>query len=157
MPRCDALVLRLHPDDPDLLEVMLREGESERRVARAPISNPRTWEWTTPPSWLRAESVDAMIDEADLSRLDAGWLPRGYNPACAGGGVVVYRVGGGWNSRIWAGWGGAACEAWSRSGQALTEVPVSIPVGSLARMARHQASALATLGARTGEFVQVCV
>ena len=63
MPRCDALVLRLHPDDPDLLEVMLREGDSERRVARAPSSNPRAWEWTTPPSWLRAGAVEALLDE----------------------------------------------------------------------------------------------
>ena len=126
MPRCDALVLRLHPDDPDLLEIMLREGDFERRVARAPSSNPRAWEWTTPPSWLRAGAVEALLDQA-LSE---------FTP------FQMLTVG--------------QFYEWDGFGMVLAEVPVSAPVGSLARVARQQAAALATLGARTGEFVQVC-
>jgi hypothetical protein len=138
MPRCDALVLRLHPNDPDLLEVMLREGDSERRVARAPSSNPRAWEWTTPPSWLRAESVEALIDAWErvahrCVRMVLHEIRAGYS----GGPLVLQGV--------------------PTANDPLAEVPVSAPVGSLARMARQQAAALATLGARTGEFVQVRV
>lgn len=59
------LVLRTHPADATLLEVMLEDEQGrEKRVARAPLANPRAWEWTTPPSWLRRESVEGLLDEA---------------------------------------------------------------------------------------------
>lgn len=59
------LVLRTHPADSTLLEVMLEDEQGrENRVARAPLADPRAWEWTTPPSWLRRESVEALIDYA---------------------------------------------------------------------------------------------
>lgn len=60
------LVLRTHPADPTLLEVMLEDEQGrENRVARAPLADPRAWEWTTPPSWLRRESVEALLDAAE--------------------------------------------------------------------------------------------
>lgn len=59
------LILRTHPADPTLLEVMLEDEQGrENRVARAPLVNPRAWEWTTPPSWLRREDVERLMDYA---------------------------------------------------------------------------------------------
>ena len=60
------LILRTHPADPTLLEVMLEDEQGrENRVARAPLDDPRAWEWTTPPSWLRRETIEALIDAGE--------------------------------------------------------------------------------------------
>jgi hypothetical protein len=60
------LILRTHPADSTLLEVMLEDEQGrENRVARAPLANPRAWEWTTPPSWLRREDVERLLDVAE--------------------------------------------------------------------------------------------
>lgn len=60
------LILRIHPDDSTLLEVMLEDEQGrENRVARASLADPRAWEWTTPPSWLRREAVEQLLDSAE--------------------------------------------------------------------------------------------
>ena len=133
MTRPDSLVLRLHPDDPTLLEVLLREGEQERRVARAPVGDPRAWEWTTPPSWLRAGTVEDLINDLEAT------LQRLSEQASRSVGAPVRVVLADCNPR----------------NTMLAEVPCCAPVGSLATVARQQREALAVLGARTGEFVQV--
>lgn len=88
MQTLDSLVLRLHPDDPTLLEVLLSEGGVEHRVARAPVSDPRTWEWTTPPSWLRSAHVEALLDEVEGSAVLRAVPLRAFDD----GGMVVAEV-----------------------------------------------------------------
>lgn len=114
-----TLSLVTHPDDPTLLEVMLDEGQGDHRVARAPLSDPRAWEWTTPPSWLARGAVEALID-LGLEAIDE----------IEEDDIVL-------------------------AGQHLADLAVEGPRSTPKSVAHDQARALALLGERTGDFVQV--
>lgn len=120
-----TLSLVTHPDDPTLLEIMLDEGQGDRRVARAPLSNPRAWEWTTPPSWLARGTVEALLDLG----LEAIRDVESHFDAAAS--VVML------------------------AGQHLADLAVEGPRSTPRSVARDQAAALGLLGQRTGDFIQV--
>lgn len=85
------LILRTHPADSTLLEVMLEDEQGrENRVARAPLANPRAWEWTTPPSWLRRESVEQLWDKA----MEHRFFPSSCRRAVSGAAIAEIELDG---------------------------------------------------------------